>query len=112
MPVGRGAGGGLKSWLSRRTTGLQRILGLMLAFACLAGVSTQADAAQVAVVLSDDSAPYQEVYQVIRAHLDDSGHEVARVYVEGLTTASLSDRRAGGTRHACVGRALDAPARA
>jgi ABC-type uncharacterized transport system substrate-binding protein len=30
-------------------------------------------------VLSDDSAPYQEVYQVIRAYLDDSSHEVARV---------------------------------
>jgi hypothetical protein len=34
----------------------------------------------VAVVLSDDSAPYQEVFQVIRAHLDDSGHSAAPSY--------------------------------
>ncbi|HEY9146992.1 MAG TPA: hypothetical protein VIN36_09930, partial [Thiobacillus sp.] len=54
-----------------RRTALQRIVRLGLACACLAVVSAQAVAARVAVVLSDDAAPYQEVYQVIRAYLDD-----------------------------------------
>ncbi len=60
---------------------------------CLTGLSAQAFAARVTVVLSDDSAPYQEVYQVIRAHLDDGGHEVGRVYAENATTAALNDAR-------------------
>jgi hypothetical protein len=72
---------------------LHRIVRLGMALACLAMVSAQAVAARVAVVLSDDSAPYQEVYQVIRAHLDDTPHEVGRVYAEGLTAASLNDMR-------------------
>lgn len=62
-------------------------------FVCLLGVSGQAVAAQVAIVMSDDSAPYQEVYQVIRAHLDDAGHEVSRVYADGLAASSLSEMR-------------------
>lgn len=41
-------------------------------------------AARVAVVLSNDSAPYQEVYQAMRAMLDDSGHELVRVYADNL----------------------------
>ncbi len=57
------------------------------------GLSTQAFAARVAVVLSDDSAPYQEVFQVIRAHLDDSGHQVGRVYAGNSTAAALGDPR-------------------
>jgi len=44
-------------------------------------------------VLSEDAAPYQEVYQVIRAYLDDSPHEASRVYAENLTAASLNDAR-------------------
>jgi ABC-type uncharacterized transport system substrate-binding protein len=46
-------------------------------------------AARVAVVLSNDSAPYQEVYQAMRAILDDSGHELVRVYADKL--AALPD---------------------
>lgn len=65
----------------------------MLAFVCLMGISAQAVAARVTVVLSDDSAPYQEIYQVIRAYLDDSEHEISLVYVGGLTTASLNEAR-------------------
>lgn len=79
--------------LSRRWTTLQRIVWLGLACVCLALVSVQAVAARVKVVLSDDSAPYQEVYQVIRAYLDDTSHEVFRVYAEGLTAASLNEAR-------------------
>ncbi|WP_296769615.1 ABC transporter substrate binding protein [Thiobacillus sp.] len=56
-------------------------------------MSSQAVAARVAVVLSDDATPYQEVYQVIRAYLDDTPHEAVRVYAEGLTPAALNDAR-------------------
>lgn len=79
--------------LSRRRTALQRIARLGLAFACLLLVSAQAVAARVTVVLSDDSAPYQEVYQVIRAYLDDTSHEVIRVYAERLNAVSLNESR-------------------
>lgn len=79
--------------LSRRRSALQRIVRLGLACACLLLVSAQAVAARVTVVLSDDSAPYQEVYQVIRAYLDDTSHEVIRVYAEKLNAASLSESR-------------------
>ena len=73
-----------------------RLLVLMrrlLWLACLLGIAGQAAAARVVVVLSDDSAPYQEVYQVVRAYLDDSGHEVSRVYADGLTPDVLNDAR-------------------
>ncbi len=80
-------------WLSRRGATLQRIVRLGLACACLALVSAQAVAARVTVVLSDDSAPYQEVYQVIRAYLDDTAHDVVRLYAEEMTATSLNDAR-------------------
>ena len=83
----------MTDWLSRRWTELQRSAGLGLAFVCLIGVSVQSVAAQVAVVLSDDSSPYQEVYQIIREQLGSAGHEVSRIYVEGLTDASLNGAR-------------------
>ena len=54
-------------------------------------MSAQAFAAQVAIVMSDDSAPYQEVYQGIRAPLDAAGHEVRRSYADGLAAGSLSE---------------------
>lgn len=69
----------------------QRLSGLLLVFVCLMGMAGLSAAARVTVVLSDDTAPYQEVYQVVRAYLDDSGHEVSRVYVEGLTQHALQD---------------------
>ena len=83
----------MTAWLPRRRTTLQRILRLGLACACLALVSAQAAAARVLVVLSDDSAPYQEVYQVIRAYLDDSAHEAVRVYAGKLTATSVNGAR-------------------
>jgi len=83
----------LTDGLSRRRTTLQRIVRLGLACACLLLVSAQAVAARVTVVLSDDSAPYQEVYQVIRAYLDDTSHEVIQVYAERLNAVSLNESR-------------------
>lgn len=90
--MGHGAGGCLTNWLSRRWADLQRTLGLTLALVCLTWAG-QAVAARVVVVLSDDSAPYQETYQVIRAHLDNTGHEISRVYADGLNAASVNDAR-------------------
>ena len=57
------------------------------------GVSGQAVAAQVAIVMSDDSAPYQEVYKVIRALLAAAGHDVSQAYAEGLVANSLNEAR-------------------
>ncbi|MDP2111938.1 MAG: ABC transporter substrate binding protein [Thiobacillus sp.] len=79
--------------LSRGRTTLHRIVRLGLACACLLVVSAQAVAARVTVVLSDDSAPYQEVYQAIRAYLDDTSHEVIQVYAERLNAVSLNESR-------------------
>ena len=56
----------------------------------LAGVG-QAVAARVVVVMSDDSAPYLDVYQVIQSHLGDTPHQVRRVNVESLTSASVDE---------------------
>jgi hypothetical protein len=72
---------------------LQHIVRLVAVFACLALLSAPAVAARVAVVLSDDSAPYQEVYQVIRAYLDDTALEVSRIYADDLTASALSEAR-------------------
>lgn len=83
----------MTAWLPRRRATLQRILRLGLACACLALVSAQAVAARVMVVLSDDSAPYQEVYQVIRAYLDDPAHEAVRTYAGELTATSVNGAR-------------------
>ena len=80
-------------WLPRRWITLQRVLRLGLVCICLTLVSAQAVAARVTVVLSDDSAPYQEVYQVIRAYLDDTVHEAVRVYAGELSGTSVSGAR-------------------
>lgn len=61
--------------------------------ACLAWIPVQAAAAQVAVVMSDDSVPYQEVYQVIRTHLEVAGHEASRIDADDLTAGSLNGIR-------------------
>ncbi|MDP1928099.1 MAG: ABC transporter substrate binding protein [Thiobacillus sp.] len=72
---------------------MRDLIRLVLVAVCLSGASAQAVAARVAVVLSDDSAPYQEAYQVIRAYLDDSSHEAVRINARGLTSASLKETR-------------------
>jgi putative ABC transport system substrate-binding protein len=81
----------LTACLSRRGSTFRHVMRLGVACVCLALVSAQAVAARVAVVLSDDSAPYQEVYQVIRAYLDDTPHKVSREYAEGLTALALNE---------------------
>jgi putative tryptophan/tyrosine transport system substrate-binding protein len=72
--------------LSRCGSDLRRsIVQLGLILACLVLAAGHALAARVAVVLSDDSAPYQEVYQVIDAYLDDTPQVASRIYAEGLS---------------------------
>lgn len=72
---------------------MRRLARWVLAFAGLLLSAGAALAAQVAVVLSDDSAPYQEVYQVMRAHLAERGHDVQQAYPSGLAVAALSESR-------------------
>ncbi|MHB1186656.1 ABC transporter substrate-binding protein [Thiobacillus sp.] len=76
-------------WL--RLIPFPRIVLMGLACACLALVPALAAAARVAVVLSDDSAPYQEVFQVIQAFLDDGPHALIRTTAAGLAASSLND---------------------
>ena len=75
--------------MSPRWAGLWRFVGWVLVF-LMAGVG-QAVAARVAVVMSDDSAPYLDVYQLIQSYLGDTPHQVSRVIAEGLTSASLDE---------------------
>lgn len=82
-----------RKWIALGDLMRRDLIRLALVAVCLSGVSAQAVAARVAVVLSDDSAPYQEAYQVIRAYLDNSGHEASRISAQGLTSASLADTR-------------------
>lgn len=70
-----------------------RIAWLGLVCVSLVLLAAEAFAARVTVILSDDSAPYQEVYQVVRAYLDDSGHDINRVYAEDLSPALLGEAR-------------------
>lgn len=80
-------------WLARRWAEFQRATSLAWVLICLASVSGQALAARVAVVLSEDSALYQEAYQVIHARLEADDHQVSRMYAAGLTAAALNDTR-------------------
>lgn len=70
----------------------QSLSGTVLGALCLL-LAGPAFAARVVVVLSSDAAPYQEVYQAMRAVLDDSGHELVRVYADALPTALPADAR-------------------
>ena len=80
-------------WRSLGTAVLQFLMRLGLACACLALVPAQAVAARVAVVLSEDTAPYQEIYQVIRSHLDAGPHETRRIYAEDVRVSALDEAR-------------------
>lgn len=49
-------------------------------------------AANLAIVLSDDSAPYQEVFDAIRARADERDISVSRLYARDASEAGLSAR--------------------
>jgi len=67
----------------------QTLFGCVMFAACVASAA----AARVTVVLSSDAAPYQEVYQVMRAVLEDSGHDVTREYAGAVSARTLADAR-------------------
>ncbi len=73
--------------MSCRRAGLWRFVGWVLVL--LMAVPGQAVAARAVVVMSDDSAPYLDVYQVIQSYLGDTPHQVSRVNAVGLTSASV-----------------------
>lgn len=79
--------------MPRGWVGLHRVAWLALLFACLSGAAGQVAAARVAVVLSDESAPYEEIYQAIRARLAGSPHEASRLHAGSLAASSLGEAR-------------------
>lgn len=82
------------------------ILRLLLIGVCLL-LSAQALAARIAVVLSEDSAPYQEAYQAFRSQLEPSPHGFYPVYAGSVSAASLQ----GATLVVTIGvRAVEAVA--
>lgn len=91
--MGHGIGGDLTLQLPRSWTALLRNACLALACAWLALAGAPAAAARVAVVLSDDSAPYQEVYEAMRVRMADASHELSRVYARDLGASSLNEAR-------------------
>jgi hypothetical protein len=55
----------------------------------LIGAPSIGQAADIRVVLSDDSAPYQEAYEAIRAGLQGLGHDVSRIDAGRLAASEL-----------------------
>lgn len=74
-------------WLARVRRARRGVTFLALLGAGFCAAS--AHAARVAVVLSDDSAPYQEVYRAIRAGLGETGHEVDAAMATTLSPAGV-----------------------
>ena len=68
-----------------------RLAGFWLCLVWLSA-SHPALAASLAIVLSDDSAPYQEVYEAIRARADDRDISVSRMYARDTTEAMINAR--------------------
>jgi ABC-type uncharacterized transport system substrate-binding protein len=83
----------LTAWRGRAASVLRRGAWAVLAPLLIAAVAGEAFAARVTVVLSEDSAPYEELYQVMRVLLDDAGHEVEKRYPEAVASAAAADAR-------------------
>lgn len=71
----------------------RRAVWLGLLIACVCGLPREAVAARVVVVLSDDSPPYEAIYEAIRVHLAMKSNEASRLYATGLAASSLGDAR-------------------
>jgi ABC-type uncharacterized transport system substrate-binding protein len=78
----------LKRWLSRSFAIPRHIAWLGWVCACLTLLPGQAGAA-VAVVLSEESAAYQEAYQAIRTFLGDTAQALVRLKAGELTPSSM-----------------------
>ena len=68
-----------------------RLAGFWVGLMCL-GATPTAQGAHLAVVLSDDSAPYQEVYEAIRTRVDEHNISASRIYAGAATDAALNAR--------------------
>ncbi|MEW5966022.1 MAG: ABC transporter substrate binding protein [Pseudomonadota bacterium] len=75
--------------LPRDAVRLIGIVRLFLVGICLLALSGQALAARIAVVLSEDSAPYQEAYQAIHGQLDPTPHGFYPVYADTVSASVL-----------------------
>lgn len=56
----------------------------MVLAALLAGLVTNAVGAEIRIVLSDDSGPYEQAFQTMKSRLEGRGHTVARLLAERL----------------------------
>ncbi|MEQ1591737.1 MAG: ABC transporter substrate binding protein [Thiobacillaceae bacterium] len=65
-------------------------LGLASLVAGCVLAASNVHAVQLAIVLSDDSAPYQEIYEAIKARADDHDITVSRLYAGAATEAELN----------------------
>ena len=77
----------------RSTRGAVRFAGiarLLLVAVSLLALSGHALAARIAVVLSEDSTPYQEAYQAFRGQLDPTPHGFYPVYADNVSAFSLN----------------------
>lgn len=76
-----------------RAVAVMKGFGLMALWACLSGLAQApaVSAAQLAVVLSDDSAPYQEVYDAIRASTNGTV-SITHLYADAVTETALNAR--------------------
>lgn len=79
--------------IPRLQAGLKR-LRLAGLWMCVTWLSTShnAAAASLAVVLSDDSAPYQEVYEAIRTRSSERDVSISRIYADDATEVALNTR--------------------
>ncbi len=68
-----------------------RLAGFWVGLICF-GATPTAQGAHLAVVLSDDSAPYQEVYEAIRTRVDEHNISASRIYAGAATDAALNAR--------------------
>jgi hypothetical protein len=80
----------LSPGLARRLAICLPVAGWFVAYAWLLLLPGQTAAAQVAVVLSDESAPYQEVHQAIRTQLGNSPHTLILMKADGLATSAMA----------------------
>ncbi len=72
---------------------LVRLFACVLGFAALCVLPLRAQAERVAVVLSSDTAAYQEVYQVARVMLESNGYTLDRQYAAALSPQAIANVR-------------------
>lgn len=64
---------------------------LLVLAALLAGLVTKAVGAEIRIVLSDDSSPYEKAFQTMKSRLEGRGHNVTRLLAERVDGAAFGD---------------------